>query len=95
MSDYSNEYLLAHHQSIFVRKYSQYLEEKVLVYKILSVEFEKDASITKTYTVDEAFDRIPRLQSQMNALLNCRVSYYHALSHSKPSNRSDNLHYND
>eukprot|EP01114_Cavostelium_apophysatum_P010613 TRINITY_DN2454_c0_g1_i6.p1 TRINITY_DN2454_c0_g1~~TRINITY_DN2454_c0_g1_i6.p1 ORF type:complete len:592 (-),score=198.09 TRINITY_DN2454_c0_g1_i6:78-1853(-) len=67
----------AHHQSIFVRKYSQYIEEKVLVYKILSVEFEKDASVTKTYTTDEAFERIPRLQSQMNALLNCRASKDH------------------
>jgi len=67
----------AHHQSIFVRKYSQYLEEKVLVYKIANVEFEKDTVATKNMTVDESFEKIPRLQSQLNALLNCRASKDH------------------
>lgn len=67
-------FILAHHQSLFVRKYSQYLEEKVLVYKILGLEFEKEFQNTKNYTTEELFERIPRLQSQLNALLNCRVS---------------------
>jgi len=67
----------AHHQSIFIRKYAQYLEEKVLVYKIVNVEFEKDAAATKNLTSDEAFEKIPRLQSQLNALLNCRASKDH------------------
>jgi hypothetical protein len=69
--------LLAHYQSVFVQKYGQYLEEKVLVFKMLNVEFEKDPTITKSFTVDEAFEKIPRLQSQMNALLNCRASKNH------------------
>lgn len=67
----------AHHQSIFIRKYSQYLEEKVLVFKTLTTEFEKDPSITKSYTVDELLERLPRLQSQLNALINCRASKEH------------------
>jgi len=67
----------ASHQSMFVRKYSQYLEEKVLVYKILGIQFESDPAVIKTYTVEETFERIPRLQSQFNALLNCRSSKEH------------------
>jgi len=67
----------AHHQSLFVRKYSQYLEEKVLVYKILGLEFEKEFQNTKNYSSEELFERIPRLQSQLNALLNCRSAKDH------------------
>jgi len=67
----------AHHQSLFVRKYSQYLEEKVLVYKILGLEFEKEFENTKNYSAEELFERIPRLQSQLNALLNCRSAKDH------------------
>jgi len=67
----------AHHQSIFIRKYSQYLEEKVLVYKILNVEFDKDPDVVRSYSTEELFERLPRLQSQMNALLNCRASKDH------------------
>jgi hypothetical protein len=67
----------AHHQSIFIRKYAQYLEEKVLVFKIVNVEFEKDPTATKNMTVEESFEKIPRLQSQLNALLNCRASKDH------------------
>ena len=63
----------AHHQSVFVRKYSQYLEEKVLVYKTLRVEFERNPDQVKTYTIEELLERLPRLQSQLNALINTRV----------------------
>jgi len=62
----------AHFQSVFIRKYAQYLEEKVLVFKLLKTEFEKKPDITKTYTVEEAFEKLPRLQSQLNALINCK-----------------------
>jgi len=67
----------AHYQSVFIQKYGQYLEEKVLVFKMLNVEFEKDPTVTRSFTVDEAFEKIPRLQSQLNALLNCRASKGH------------------
>jgi len=67
----------AHYQSVFINKYGQYLEEKVLVYKMLNVEFEKDPNVTKTFNMDESFEKVPRLQSQVNALLNCRASKNH------------------
>lgn len=67
----------AHNQSLFIRKYSQYLEEKVLVFKICNIEFEKDPHVTKSFTTEESLEKIPRLQSQMNALLNCRASKDH------------------
>jgi len=54
----------AHHQSLFIRKYSQYIEEKVLVFKLLGLEFEKEYENTKNYSVEELFERMPRLQSQ-------------------------------
>jgi hypothetical protein len=66
---------IAGYQSIFIQKYSQYLEEKVLVFKMLSMEFERDPGVTKTFSVDDSFEKVPRLQSQLNALLNCRVRY--------------------
>jgi hypothetical protein len=66
----------AHYQSIFVQKYGQYLEEKVIVYKVLKIEFEKNPEITTTFSMYECIEKIPRLQSQLNALLNCRVEFY-------------------
>jgi hypothetical protein len=62
---------------VFVRKYSQYLEEKVLVYKTLRVEFERNPDVVKSYTLEELFERMPRLQSQLNALINTRASKDH------------------
>src|SRR5688572_22173737 len=55
-----SQFTQAHHQSIFIRKYAQYLEEKVLVFKIVNVEFEKDAAATKAMPTEEAFEKIPR-----------------------------------
>lgn len=67
----------AHYQSIFIRKYGQYIEEKVLVFKLLNVELEKDPAAVKNFSLEEAFEKVPRLQSQLNALLNCRASKNH------------------
>lgn len=63
----------ARQQSIYIRKYAQYLEEKVLIYKTLNVEFDKNPDVVKSYTIDECIERVPKLQSQLNALINCRT----------------------
>lgn len=44
---------------------------------MLSVEFERDPNVTKTFSVEDSFEKVPRLQSQLNALLNCRASKNH------------------
>lgn len=44
----------------------------MLVFKITGNEFEKNPEITKSYKLNEALEYVPRLQSQLNALLNCR-----------------------
>jgi hypothetical protein len=66
-------YSAAHEQSVFIRKYAQYLEEKVVVYRELKMEFEKDPALCKGLTIDEAFARLPKLQRQLDALINCQV----------------------
>ncbi|PRP86493.1 ANTH domain-containing protein [Planoprotostelium fungivorum] len=62
----------AHNQSIFIRKYSQYLEEKVLLFKLVGVEVEKRPESVKAFSAMECLEKLPRLQSQLNALLNTR-----------------------
>jgi hypothetical protein len=61
------------HNSAFVRKYAQYLEEKVNVFKALKIEFEKKPDACKSISVDEMFVKLPKLQSLVNSLLNTRV----------------------
>lgn len=56
-----------------MRKYAQYLEEKVNVYKSVKIEFDKKPNACKNLTVDDMFVKLPKLQSLINALLNCRV----------------------
>lgn len=61
------------HNSAFVRKYAQYLEEKVNVFKALKIEFDKKPDACKQLTVDDMFVKLPKLQSLVNSLLNTRV----------------------
>jgi hypothetical protein len=58
---------------VFVKKYAKYLEEKVSVVRNLGFEFEKNKNILKETKIPKAFRIIGKLQSQLNALLNCRV----------------------
>lgn len=58
---------------MFIRKYAQYLEEKVVVYRELKVEFEKDPDLCKGLSIDESFAKLPKLQRQLDALINCQV----------------------
>lgn len=58
---------------MFVKKYAKYLEEKVSVVRNLGFEFEKNKNILKETKIPKAFKIIGKLQSQLNALLNCRI----------------------
>eukprot|EP00026_Physarum_polycephalum_P005539 Phypoly_transcript_05574.p1 GENE.Phypoly_transcript_05574~~Phypoly_transcript_05574.p1 ORF type:complete len:532 (+),score=100.90 Phypoly_transcript_05574:69-1664(+) len=64
----------AHTQSVFIRKYALYLEEKVLVYRALRMEFERDPGLLKNLSVEESFVRLPKIQRQLDALINCQTS---------------------
>lgn len=64
----------SHTQSVFIRKYAQYLEEKVLVYRALRMEFEKDPALLKGLSVEESFVRLPKIQRQLDALIHCQTS---------------------
>lgn len=61
-------------QSVFVRKYALYLEEKVMVFRALRMEFEKDPGLLKGLSVEDSFVRLPKLQRQLDALINCQTS---------------------
>jgi len=65
-------------QSVFIRKYALYLEEKVKSHKILSSEV-RNLLDTKARpsSFQEIFDAINRLQSEFNALLNCKSCKEH------------------
>jgi hypothetical protein len=62
-----------HIYTVFVKKYAKYLEEKVSVVRNLGFEFEKNKNILKETKIPKAFKIIGKLQSQLNALLNCRI----------------------
>jgi hypothetical protein len=59
--------------SLLVRKYAKYLEEKVSVLRVIGSQFEKTPDAFKNVTVPIALKQVPKLQSQFNALLNCRL----------------------
>jgi hypothetical protein len=61
--------------TLFVRKYAKYLEEKVSVLRLIGLQFEKTRDACKSLPDKEAFKRVPKLQSQLNALLNCKVCH--------------------
>jgi len=69
--------LKGHVITVFIRKYAKYLEEKISVLRLLGFQFEKQPNATKNLKLDEAFKRIPKLQSQLNALLNCKIRSAH------------------
>ena len=59
--------------TLFVKKYAKYLEEQVSVLRLLGFNFERKRDCCKDMSVADAFKRVPKLQSQLNALLNCKV----------------------
>eukprot|EP00028_Trichosphaerium_sp_Am-I-7-wt_P001808 CAMPEP_0168528116 /NCGR_PEP_ID=MMETSP0405-20121227/13057_1 /TAXON_ID=498012 /ORGANISM="Trichosphaerium sp, Strain Am-I-7 wt" /LENGTH=405 /DNA_ID=CAMNT_0008551459 /DNA_START=329 /DNA_END=1546 /DNA_ORIENTATION=+ len=67
--------------TVFIRKYAKYLEEKVSVLRLLGFQFEKQPDACKKLKLDQAFKRIPKLQSQLNALLNCKMKSHHVTQH--------------
>eukprot|EP01128_Nolandella_sp_AFSM9_P004887 TRINITY_DN2296_c0_g1_i1.p1 TRINITY_DN2296_c0_g1~~TRINITY_DN2296_c0_g1_i1.p1 ORF type:complete len:507 (-),score=171.58 TRINITY_DN2296_c0_g1_i1:118-1602(-) len=68
--------------TVFVKKYAKYLEEKVSVLRLLGYQFEKDGSdAIKALKGDQWFKTIPKLQSQLNALLNCKMKSQHVGTH--------------
>lgn len=64
----------AHAQSVFIRKYAQYLEEKVMVFRSLRMEFDRDPTLLKNLSVEDSFVRLPKLQRQLDALIHCQTS---------------------
>eukprot|EP01126_Amoeba_proteus_P029800 TRINITY_DN2943_c0_g1_i12.p1 TRINITY_DN2943_c0_g1~~TRINITY_DN2943_c0_g1_i12.p1 ORF type:complete len:475 (+),score=91.64 TRINITY_DN2943_c0_g1_i12:1275-2699(+) len=59
--------------TVFVKKYAKYLEEKVSVLRLLSFQFENTKDVCKDIKSPRAFKVVPKLQSQLNALLNCKM----------------------
>lgn len=86
---------LDHLFTVFVKKYAKYLEEKVSVLRLLGYQFEKNQDAVKNLKGQAVYKVIPKLQSQLNALLNCKVflnrslcNYFHLSSVSSSSRRS-------
>jgi len=59
--------------TVFLKKYARYLEEKVSVFRVLGFQFERQKDPCKGIKPPTAFKVIPKLQSQLNALLNCKL----------------------
>jgi len=57
----------------FITKYAKYLDEKVSVVRLLGYQFEKNRNISKEIDLNAALKFIPKLQSQLNALCNCKI----------------------
>lgn len=66
-------WLLDHIFTVFVKKYAKYLEEKISVLRLLGFQFENQKDVCNGIKPPRAFKVIPKLQSQLNALLNCKV----------------------
>jgi len=66
-----------HLHTVFVKKYAKYLEEKVSVLRLLGYQFEKNADANKNLKPPKCFKIVPKLQSQLNALLNCKMRAQH------------------
>jgi len=59
--------------TVFISKYARYLEEKVSVFKAAEIQFEKDKDcLTNFSDLPEILRLIAKLQSQLNALCNCK-----------------------
>jgi hypothetical protein len=63
--------------TLFVQKYAKYLEENVSVLRLIGFNFERQKDCMKNLDSKEAFKRVPKLQSQLNALLNCKMRQHH------------------
>ncbi|EFA76875.1 ANTH domain-containing protein [Heterostelium album PN500] len=63
----------AHQQSVFIRKYSSYLEEKIFTYREMKCEFDKESYSSKGLSIDQLLYRIPKMQRQFDALLATHV----------------------
>jgi len=66
-----------HLYTVFVKKYAKYLEEKVSVLRLLGFQFEKNKDSVKSLKPPKCFKIVPKLQSQLNALLNCKMRTQH------------------
>jgi hypothetical protein len=66
-----------HLHTVFVKKYAKYLEEKVSVLRLLGFQFEKNNNAIKNLKTPKCFKIVPKLQSQLNALLNCKMRTQH------------------
>jgi len=66
-----------HLHTVFVKKYAKYLEEKVSVLRLLGYQFEKNQNAAKSLKPPKCFKIVPKLQSQLNALLNCKMRAQH------------------
>jgi len=67
----------SHLYTVFVKKYAKYLEEKVSVLRLLGFQFEKSKDAVKNLKPPKCFKIVPKLQSQLNALLNCKMRTQH------------------
>jgi hypothetical protein len=67
--------------TVFVKKYAKYLEEKVSVLRLLGYQFEKNQDAVKKLKGQAVYKVVPKLQSQLNALLNCKLKAQHAGAH--------------
>ncbi|GAM28829.1 hypothetical protein SAMD00019534_120050 [Acytostelium subglobosum LB1] len=63
----------AHQQSVFIRKYSTYLEEKIFAYRESKLEFEKESYSSKGLSIEQLLNRIPKMQRQFDALMGTHV----------------------
>eukprot|EP01124_Arcella_intermedia_P024640 TRINITY_DN4206_c0_g1_i1.p1 TRINITY_DN4206_c0_g1~~TRINITY_DN4206_c0_g1_i1.p1 ORF type:complete len:460 (-),score=88.73 TRINITY_DN4206_c0_g1_i1:99-1478(-) len=69
-----------HIYTIFSQKYAKYLEEKVSVVGIYGLPFESISSeIFQNTKSPKYFDAVQKLQSELNALLNCKMKSQHVL----------------
>jgi len=66
-----------HLHTVFVKKYAKYLEEKVSVLRLLGFQFEKNTNAVRNLKPPKCFKIVPKLQSQLNALLNCKMRTQH------------------
>eukprot|EP01125_Pyxidicula_operculata_P015595 TRINITY_DN5316_c0_g1_i1.p1 TRINITY_DN5316_c0_g1~~TRINITY_DN5316_c0_g1_i1.p1 ORF type:complete len:638 (+),score=225.42 TRINITY_DN5316_c0_g1_i1:24-1916(+) len=76
-----------HLYTVFVKKYAKYLEEKVSVLRLLGYQFEKNKDAVKDLKPPKCFKVVPKLQSQLNALLNCKMRAQH-IGHSQLIHRT-------
>jgi hypothetical protein len=60
--------------TVFIKKYSRYLEEKCNVIRNFQKQFEKNTKELSKASISECLKFLPKLQSQFNALCNCKIT---------------------